>query len=371
MCTGYNTHTVGHACGKPVVELMMSMTLDRSFRFIFRLPLTVPTSPEDGPRRKSYLCGHSPIPNCGANHVRTARRNVSALPTIQSSELRTPPPAAVIIFPPGAPPQPLFLLPLTVRVVTFDSRGFYRWKSDRDKIHYFVEFTNAESVSRARSSKSNGPDTHVHALAYIPQLIDRFCALASAAGDPVPDAKRSRSSSPRRPNTNRARRTSPSRSRDVSPHTPTSFLPAFGEPGLTLRAPGSRKRRSPSRGRPLFINSETLAGTAALSPISISLSDSPLAASFGSGSTPRTSRQTLTLTVCDQPITTNLEGLEDDPKGIISLLEHSTCERDKWIIAAAHYRRGGNPVAAIKILTSMMKGDPPPIFCPGRIGSNS
>jgi hypothetical protein len=50
--------------------------------------------------------------------------------------------------------------------------------------------------------------------------------------------------------------------------------------------------------------------------------------------------------------------MEDDPKGIISLLELSTCERDKWIIAAAHYRRGGNPIAAIEVLTSMMKGDP-------------
>lgn len=54
--------------------------------------------------------------------------------------------------------------------------------------------------------------------------------------------------------------------------------------------------------------------------------------------------------------------MEDDPNAIISLLELSTCERDKWIIAAAHYRRDGNPVAAIKVLTSMMKGDHNPTF---------
>jgi hypothetical protein len=69
------------------------------------------------------------------------------------------------------------------------------------------------------------------------------------------------------------------------------------------------------------------------------------------------------LTICDQPISVDLEGMEDDPNGIISLLELSTCERDKWIVAAAHYRRNGNPVAAIKVLTSMMKGDHPPISC--------
>lgn len=247
----------------------------------------------------------------------------------------------------------------------FDRRGLYRWKSDRDKVHYFVEFTQTESVNRARSSKLNVPDTHVHALAYIPQLTDRFCALASAAGDHVHDFKRSRSSSPRRPSTSRTRRTSPPRSRDVSPHTP-AFCPAFGDPGFTLRALGSSKRRSPSRGRPLSVNSETRSGTAALSPISISLSNPSLAASFASEPTPRTGRHILTLTICDQPITVNLEGSEDDPEGIISLLELSTCERDKWIVVAAHYRRSGNPVASIKVLTSMMKGDPRPGLCCAR-----
>ena len=218
----------------------------------------------------------------------------------------------------------------------------------------------AGSVSRARSSKLNVPDTHVHALAYIPQLIDRFCALASAAGDPLPDVRRSRSYSPRRPSVSRTRWSSRSRSRDASPHTPTAFCPVLGNPGFTLRAPGSSKKASPDRGRPLSINSETRPGTAALSPIPITLSDSSLAVSFASEPIPRTSRQTLTMAICDEPISINLEELEDDPKWIISLLELSTCERDKWIIVAAHYRRAGNAAAAINVLTSMMKGDPPP-----------
>lgn len=260
-----------------------------------------------------------------------------------------------MVSPPGARRR-LFCFLLNICII-LDSRGLYRWKSDRDKVHYFVEFTQAESVSRARNSKLNVPDTHVHALAYIPQLIDRFCALASAAGDPVPDLKRSRSSSPRQPSTSRTRRSSLSRSRNVSPHMPTAFCPAFGDPGFTLRAPSSGKPRSPSRGRPLSINSETRPGTAALSPVSISLSSSLLAASFTSEPIPRTGRNILTLTICDQPITVNLEGSEDDPNEVISLLELSTCERDKWILVAAHYRRSGNAAAAIKVLTSMMKGD--------------
>ena len=68
------------------------------------------------------------------------------------------------------------------------------------------------------------------------------------------------------------------------------------------------------------------------------------------------------MSICDEPISVDLEGLEEDAKWIISLLELSTCERDKWIIVAAHYRRVGNAVAAIKVLTSMMKGDPPPFL---------
>ena len=338
--------------------------VDDDFRSVIQvhlsLSLSVPASSKDGPHRKGHLRRHPPITFWSAKHVCAIRRNVSMLPTYNPSE---PSPPGHLIFQPGARRQPFYLPLPNAHAIIFDSRGLYRWKSDRDKVHYFVEFTKAEGVNRARSSKLNVPDTHVHALVYIPQLIDRFCALASAAGDPVPDIKRSRSSSPRRPSTGRTRRTSLSRSRETSPHAPTAFCPAFGDPGFTLRAPGYGGRRSPSRGLPLSVNSETRPETAALSPISISLSDSSLATSFVSEHTPRTGRHTLTLTVCDQPITVNLEASEDDPKGIISLLELSTCERDKWIVVAAHYRRGGNPVAAINVLTSMMKGDPPPIFC--------
>lgn len=201
----------------------------------------------------------------------------------------------------------------------------------------------------------------MHALAYIPQLIDRFCTLASAAGDPIPDLKRSRSSSPRGTGTAQIRR-NPLRSSDVSPYAPVPLFPVFGDPGFSLRTPGSSRRRSPRRGSPTPINSETRPEPSELSPISITLSGSSLAVSSVSEPAPRTGRHILKLTICDQPVTVDLEGMEDDPNGIISLLELSTCERDKWFVAAAHYRRNGNPVAAIKVLASMMKGDHPPIF---------
>jgi hypothetical protein len=336
-----------------VIEAWFSIV--RSSSSFLSLPLSVPTLPEDGSHRKGCLRGHSPIPICGTEPVHTIRRNVSA-PHRQS-----PRPYSISTWrSPSAVLTPL----LNIRITVFDSRGLYRWKSDRDKIHYFVEFTQADSVNRARSSRLNVSDTHVHALACIPQLIDRFCALAGAAGDSVPDVKRSQSSSPRRPSTSRTRRTNSPRSRDGSPHIPATFCPVFGDPGFTLRTPGSSERKSPSYGRPpLSINSEIRPGTAVVSPVSISLSDSSLAASFVSEPTPRTSRHTLTVIMCDQPIAVNLEELEDDPKGIISLLELSTCERDKWMIVAAHYRRSGKTAAAINVLTSMMKGDPPPLRC--------
>ena len=215
-------------------------------------------------------------------------------------------------------------------------------------------------MNRARNSKSNVPDTHVHALAYIPQLIDRFCALAGAAGDPVPDLKRSRSSSPHpRPSSSRTRRTSP-RDGDASPYTPVAFCPGFGDPGFSLRAPGSNNMRSSGHKRPSAVDADT---RSELSPISITLSDSSLAVASPSESASRAARNVLNLTICDHPISLNLEGMEYDPKGIISLLELSNCERDKWFITAGHYRRRGNPIGAVNVLTSMMKGDRPPILC--------
>ena len=339
---------------------------DNDLRSFVQVHLSsTPASPKDGPHRKGHLRGHSPIPIHGANHANTIWRNVSGPLT------NNPPnfPPAIMMFPPDAR-RPPFWPPTQYLYPSFffNSRGLYRWKSERDKVHYFVEFIQVGSVSRARSSKLNVPDTHIHALAYIPQLIDRFCALASAAGDPLPDVRRSRSASPRRSSVSRTRWTSLSRSRDVSPHTSTAFCPALGDPGFTLRAPGSSKKASPNPERPLSDNSETHPVTAALSPIPISLSNSR-AISLVSDPTPRTSRQTLAITICEEPITVGLEELEDDPKGIISLLELSTCERDKWFIVAAHYRRGQNAVAAINVLTSMMKGDPPrscfSLPCPG------
>jgi hypothetical protein len=62
------------------------------------------------------------------------------------------------------------------------------------------------------------------------------------------------------------------------------------------------------------------------------------------------------MTLCDQPISLNLQTLEDDPRSIIELLSATSSDRDKWMIVGALYRRKGNIHAALTVVTTMVKG---------------
>lgn len=64
----------------------------------------------------------------------------------------------------------------------------------------------------------------------------------------------------------------------------------------------------------------------------------------------------LPMTLCDQPISLNLQTLEDDPRSIIELLSATSSDRDKWMIVGAFYRRKGNIHAALTVVTTMVKG---------------
>lgn len=55
----------------------------------------------------------------------------------------------------------------------------------------------------------------------------------------------------------------------------------------------------------------------------------------------------------------DLNTLETDPKGIIELLKLTASDRGSWMIVGAHYRRIGNPRAAISVVTSMLEGSLP------------
>jgi hypothetical protein len=64
----------------------------------------------------------------------------------------------------------------------------------------------------------------------------------------------------------------------------------------------------------------------------------------------------LLMTLRGQPISFDLHTLEDDPRLIMELLIATSSDRDKWMIVGAFYRRKGNTLAALTVVTTMVKG---------------
>lgn len=209
----------------------------------------------------------------------------------------------------------------------FFRRGLYRWTSEREKVHYFVEFKQIESVARARVSKLP-TETHVHSLAFIPQLIDRFCTLADQNGDALPQLP-----SAARPKHLR-------RTESMSDFGVPNFSSTLNHKNFSISTRNLHKgdKENKDRLRPSSIPK----------PLLVSLASPTVVASD------RTKRVILSL--CDESISCDLDSLEEDPKGIISLLKMCSCERDKWMVVAADYRRRGNCAAAITVVTAMVEG---------------
>jgi hypothetical protein len=193
-------------------------------------------------------------------------------------------------------------------------------------------------VTRARVLKLP-PETHVHSLACIPQLIDRFCALAESGGDSLPDFFSS------------ARRR---HSRFDSQPTPDSlkvptFSSAFDNPDFVI---STRRRRQDSNKE----NGQLSRPAPLTMPVPISLTTPVVLPSSAQSHITMSTR--LVISLCDESIAYDLDALEEDPKGIISLLSLASCERDKWMVVGGHYRRKGNLNAAISVVTAMIEGEP-------------
>jgi len=63
----------------------------------------------------------------------------------------------------------------------------------------------------------------------------------------------------------------------------------------------------------------------------------------------------LLMTLRGQPISFDLQTLDEDPRSIIELLGATSSDRDKWMVVGAFYRRKGNVHAALTVLTTMIK----------------
>jgi hypothetical protein len=191
-------------------------------------------------------------------------------------------------------------------------------------------------VNRARVSRLP-PETHVHSLAFIPQLIDRFCSLTEDGNDPVnvtelpsPVRRRYRIELPRTTGTSGT----------------SKFSSAFKRADLNISTRDQEKKENDDH--PISPSITTLLPVSLTGP----------APSLSSIDT--TAR--LVLSICDEQIVYDLDALDEDPKGIIKLLKLSSCERDKWMIVGCHYRRRGNSQAAMLVMMTMVEGNLTPGF---------
>lgn len=128
------------------------------------------------------------------------------------------------------------------------------------------------------------------------------------------------------------------------PLTPVSIprvtipLPRHALVPTPASVPTSSKRHSRTQPNPARNPTQT--------PATLTLTSGP---SF-------TLQTVLVMSLSNENITYDLDTLESDPKGIISLLKLTASERDKWMMVACHYRKNGQFEAAIQVVHAMVEG---------------
>ncbi|KAG7446225.1 uncharacterized protein BT62DRAFT_1075818 [Guyanagaster necrorhizus] len=139
-----------------------------------------------------------------------------------------------------------------------------------------------------------------------------------------------------------------------STNMPNSFLFDTNEPLYATTGASQSNILQPKNGR------ITSARQSATSPFSFhpsSKQDSLFSAFSSSISTTNTepAGSHIAMSLCDQIFTFNLQCLEPDPREIIELLKLTASDKGNWALVGLHYRRVGNPSAAITVITTMVK----------------
>ncbi|KAK0225969.1 hypothetical protein IW262DRAFT_1359017 [Armillaria fumosa] len=97
----------------------------------------------------------------------------------------------------------------------------------------------------------------------------------------------------------------------------------------------------------------------AISPLSFhpSPNKNPVFVAFSSSISTDTepANTCITMSLCDQIFTYNLQRLQPDPREIIELLKLTASDKGNWVLVGAHYRRTGNPSASIAVMTAMLE----------------
>ncbi|KAK0504714.1 hypothetical protein EDD18DRAFT_310201 [Armillaria luteobubalina] len=97
----------------------------------------------------------------------------------------------------------------------------------------------------------------------------------------------------------------------------------------------------------------------AISPLSFHLSSKkdPAFVAFSSSicTDSESTNTCITMSLCDQVFTYNLQCLQPDPREIIELLKLTASDKGNWVLVGAHYRRTGSPLASIAVMSAMLE----------------
>ncbi|EPQ57355.1 hypothetical protein GLOTRDRAFT_137700 [Gloeophyllum trabeum ATCC 11539] len=257
-------------------------------------------------------------------------------------------------------------------------RGIHPWRSDKSpQQHFFVEFAHASGVARARALGKLHHHLSVHALAMVPQLVERCRRVldrgagAGASRQASPSSRES-SVGPVRRRTRRGggrgrnsvgylgAREEMSRAGQESVEGWGDSPPPFSSnafraaPNVDLAEPEDNAGRAQ-----LDIPSSSLTALlSSLSPQALLASPPPIPVHLDppsvSASLPSCSNAHIVLTICGERISLDLDSLGDDPQPVIALLQTAQCGREAWMVAGGHYRMRGRPRAALAVVAAMV-----------------
>ncbi|KAG6901062.1 hypothetical protein C0995_001293 [Termitomyces sp. Mi166 len=132
-----------------------------------------------------------------------------------------------------------------------------------------------------------------------------------------------------------------------------SDLPKDSNDSLSTLLPAFREN-----GKQLASNAATSSTASLLIPSVLSASSRP----SGSTSVPTSpisanlvsSSHVICFSFYGEDFTYDLNTLEQDPKPVVELLKATESERGNWMMVGAHYRRAGNPKAAISVIETLI-----------------
>ncbi|KAK7005624.1 40S ribosomal protein [Favolaschia claudopus] len=223
----------------------------------------------------------------------------------------------------------------------------------------FIEFANAVDAQRALSLKHDIPGIHVLDVASEPRLVEQYLLVnpsAFAKNDLHPFG---------------AHRSSDSRTDDCV-HSSRRPEGALSSPASEAR-PFMRSSEPPKGSvsqhlglSPDLVEKWRISDHDSLLPAipSISLTPSfPVHLSSSSSTFSPFSvanpfpciQSHILMRLCGENISLDLRSLADNAATVIELLNATLSERGNWLIVGAYYRRSGDPVSAITVITGMLE----------------